>query len=102
MQVVSAPIGKEHVHFEAPPAAKVDQEMAGFLGWFNKAPDIDEVLKAALAHLWFVTIHPFDDGNGRIARDRRYGTSPIGEEFTAVLQHVCANSARARSVLRHP
>jgi Fic family protein len=68
MQVVSGPIGKEHVHYEAPAAGRLDHEMATFIEWFNKAPDIDEVLKAGLAHLWFVTIHPFDDGNGRIAR----------------------------------
>jgi Fic family protein len=68
MQVVSGPIGKEQVHFEAVPAVRVDNEMAAFLDWFNTPPEIDEVLRAALAHLWFVTIHPFDDGNGRIAR----------------------------------
>jgi len=68
MQVVSGPIGKERVHFSAPPAARLEGEMTAFLGWFNRAADIDEVLKAGLSHLWFVTIHPFDDGNGRIAR----------------------------------
>lgn len=68
MQVVSGPIGKEHVHFEAPAAPRLEQEMRAFLEWLNKPPDIDEVMKAGLAHLWFVTIHPFDDGNGRIAR----------------------------------
>jgi Fic family protein len=68
MQVVSGPIGRETVHFEGPAAAKLDQEMAVFLDWFNKQDDIDPVLKAALAHLWFVTIHPLDDGNGRVAR----------------------------------
>lgn len=68
MQVVSGPIGKEHVHFEAVPAARIATEMTAFLDWFNGQPDVDEVLRAALAHLWFVTIHPFDDGNGRIAR----------------------------------
>jgi len=68
MQVVSGPIGKERVHFQALAAPRLDREMAAFLDWFNRRLDIDEVLKAALAHLWFVTIHPFDDGNGRIAR----------------------------------
>ncbi len=68
MQVVSGPIGKENVHFEAPAAARLSKEMSAFLEWFNRAPDVDEVLKSGLAHLWFVTIHPFDDGNGRIAR----------------------------------
>jgi Fic family protein len=68
MEVVSEPIGKEHVHFTAPPAKRLDREMTAFLKWFNKPADIDEVLKAGLSHLWFVTIHPFDDGNGRIVR----------------------------------
>jgi Fic family protein len=68
MQVVSGPIGKERVHFVAPAAARLDGEMAAFLDWVNRPPNIDEVLRAALSHLWFVTIHPFDDGNGRIAR----------------------------------
>jgi Fic family protein len=68
MQVVSGPIGKEHVHFEAPPAGRLSQEMSAFLDWFNRPPEMDEVLKSGIAHLWFVTIHPFDDGNGRIAR----------------------------------
>lgn len=68
MQVVSGPIRKERVHFEAPHAKKLDGEMATFLTWFNGKNALDPVLKAALAHLWFVTIHPFADGNGRIAR----------------------------------
>jgi len=68
MQVASGPIGKEHVHFEAPKAARLDGEMQAFVDWFNTTSQIDPVLKAGLAHLWFVTIHPFDDGNGRIAR----------------------------------
>jgi Fic family protein len=68
MQVVSGPIGRERVHYEAPPAARLKKEMKAFLDWFDGAPRIDPVLKAGVAHLWFVTIHPFDDGNGRIAR----------------------------------
>ena len=68
MQIVSGPIGSQRVHFEAPGASLVAGEMRAFLDWFNGPADIDEVLKAGLAHLWFVTIHPFDDGNGRIAR----------------------------------
>lgn len=68
MQVVSGPIGREKVHFEAPPANRVPHEIAKFLKWFNSAEETDGILKAGLAHLWFVTIHPFDDGNGRIAR----------------------------------
>jgi Fic family protein len=68
MQVVSGPIGRERVYFEAPSASRLDAEMSAFLKWFNAEAVLDPVLKAALAHLWFVTIHPFDDGNGRIAR----------------------------------
>ena len=68
MRVVSGIIGKENIHFEAPPADIVDKEMGVFLDWFNKDTNIDLVLKAGIAHLWFVTIHPFEDGNGRIAR----------------------------------
>ena len=68
MQVVSGPVGRERVHFEAPGAARLEVEMQRFLAWFNDDMTSEPVLKAALAHLWFVTIHPFDDGNGRIAR----------------------------------
>jgi len=68
MQVVSGPMGKERVHYEAPPAELLEWEMTTFLDWFNHTIDIDPVLKAGVAHLWFVTIHPFDDGNGRITR----------------------------------
>ena len=68
MEVVSGPVGKERVHFQAPAAARLDAEMRAFLHWFNATAAIDPVLKAGLAHLWFVTIHPFDDGNGRMAR----------------------------------
>ncbi|MDR0618480.1 MAG: Fic family protein [Bacteroidales bacterium] len=67
MQVVSGAIGKEKVHYEAIPAKDVKNEMDKFLQWLNK-DGLDNVLKAAIAHLWFVIIHPFDDGNGRIAR----------------------------------
>ena len=68
MQVVSGPIGRQRVHFEAPPAARVDGEMDRFLDWVNSDSGEPPLLKAGLAHLWFVTLHPFDDGNGRIAR----------------------------------
>jgi Fic family protein len=68
MQVVSGPVGRERVHFEAPAAERLEEEMERFLDWFNSETATEPVLKAALAHLWFVTIHPFDDGNGRIAR----------------------------------
>jgi len=68
MQVVSGPMGKEKVHYQAPPADRVPEEVKKFLAWFKKPGDADPLLVAGLAHLWFVTIHPFDDGNGRIAR----------------------------------
>ena len=68
MQVVSGRIDREKVHFEAPAAERVPQEMKAFLKWFNANTPGDGVMKAALAHFWFVTLHPFDDGNGRIAR----------------------------------
>ena len=68
MQVVSGPIGRETVHFEAPDFSKLPEEMGQFLAWFEKPDATDPVIRAALAHLWFVTIHPFDDGNGRIGR----------------------------------
>jgi len=68
MQVVSGPMGRERVRFEAPAAEPLEGEMQRFLDWFNGDATIEPVLKAALAHLWLVTVHPFDDGNGRIAR----------------------------------
>ncbi len=68
MQVVSGGTGKEKVHFEAPPADRLAQEMVRFLEWFNHTRGLDPTIKAGLAHLWFVTLHPFEDGNGRIGR----------------------------------
>jgi Fic family protein len=68
MQVVSGPMDREKVHFEAPEADRLESEMARFIEWFNVPASVDPVLKAGIAHFWFVTIHPFEDGNGRIAR----------------------------------
>jgi Fic family protein len=68
MQVVSGPMGKEKVHYQAPPPEQVKHEMEEFLTWFNRDTKLDSVIKSAIAHLWFIIIHPFDDGNGRIAR----------------------------------
>ncbi len=68
MQVVSGAMGKEKVHFQAPDASDIETEMKLFISWFNKPDHIDAVMKAGIAHLWFVTLHPFEDGNGRIAR----------------------------------
>ncbi|WP_373283701.1 Fic family protein [Psychroflexus salis] len=67
IQVVSGSIGKEKIHFQAPDAKLVNREMIHFLDWINASPNIDLIIKAAIAHLWFLTIHPFEDGNGRIA-----------------------------------
>ncbi|MDQ7075652.1 MAG: Fic family protein [Gammaproteobacteria bacterium] len=68
MQVVSGPIGREKIHYQAPPAERLNDEMNRFLAWFEQPSEQDPLLHAGLAHLWFVTIHPFEDGNGRIAR----------------------------------
>jgi Fic family protein len=68
MQVVSGQVRRQRVHFEAPPAARLDAEMERFLDWINEGTATPLLLKAGVAHLWFVTLHPFDDGNGRIAR----------------------------------
>ncbi|WP_298597698.1 Fic family protein [Zoogloea sp.] len=68
MQVISGPVGRQKVHFEAPPADRLPSEMASFLDWLNTDSEVPPLLKAGLGHLWFVTLHPFDDGNGRIAR----------------------------------
>jgi Fic family protein len=68
MQVVSGAYGREKVHYEAPAAKRLEPEMTAFLAWFNGEDKTDPVIRSALAHLWFVTVHPFDDGNGRIAR----------------------------------
>ncbi len=69
MRVISGRIGREKVHFEAPPRERLDHEVERFLAWFNAAhPDVDGLIRAGLAHVWFVTLHPFEDGNGRVAR----------------------------------
>jgi len=68
MQVVSGPVGRERVHFEAPPAQQIPEESARFLEWFNQPKKMDPLLAAGLAHLWFISLHPFEDGNGRVAR----------------------------------
>jgi Fic family protein len=86
MQVVSGPMGKEKVHFQAPQAKLVKREMDIFLKWINKHSEVDEVLKAAIAHFWFVIIHPFDDGNGRIARaNNRYVACSLRRKFSKIL-----------------
>jgi Fic family protein len=68
MQVLSGPIGRERVHYEAPPRDRLDTEMHRFLTWLNKPEGLNNILRASIAHLWFETLHPFEDGNGRIGR----------------------------------
>ncbi|MDR1580127.1 MAG: Fic family protein [Synergistaceae bacterium] len=68
MQVVSGAFGRQKVHYQAPPAKDLEREMSRFLIWFNQEANLEPVLKALVAHLWFVTLHPFEDGNGRLAR----------------------------------
>ena len=68
MQIVSGAMGKEKIHYQAPPAGQVQAEMNRFIEWFNSDTPLDEVIKSGIAHFWFIIIHPFDDGNGRIAR----------------------------------
>jgi Fic family protein len=93
MKVVSGPIEKQTIHFEAPPAQRVNEEMMSFLRWFNVPTSKDPLIKAGLAHLWFLTIHPFGDGNGRIARAindmalaRSNGTSQRFYSYAAQIQ----------------
>jgi Fic family protein len=108
MHVVSGPLGRERVHFEAPAADRLDAEMKAFLDWFNEDDDsaeIDAVIKAALAHLWFVTIHPFDDGNGRIARAiadlalARSEESP--QRFYSMSAQICQERGAYYDILEH-
>ncbi len=83
MRVVSGPVGREKIHYEAPPAACLGKEMKVFLEWLERATGVDPVLKAGISHLWFVTLHPFEDGNGRIARaiaDMQLARSDGGEQ----------------------
>jgi Fic family protein len=102
MQVVSGPTGKERFHFEAPAAKRLDPETGIFLDWFNENTEGDWLEKAQLAHLWFVTIHPFEDGNGRVARAIADTVLARSEQkFATVLQHVRSDPARACGLLRH-
>ncbi len=103
MQVVSGPFGRERVHYEAPEASRVEAEMTAFLSWFNATSNIDPVIKAAIAHFRFVTIHPFDDGNGRIARaitdmqlSRGDGTS---QRFYSMSNQILAERKRYYEIL---
>ena len=101
MQVVSGPVGRERVHFEAPAAARLDNEMDRFLEWFNGEATMEPVLKSAQAHLWFVTIHPFDDGNGRIARAIADMTLARSEESSQRFYSMSAQIRQTRSDYYH-
>ena len=94
MQVISGPMGRERVHYEAPAADRIDREMNALLHWFEGHPPMDPVLKASLEHLWFVTIHPFDECNGRIARDYRPHPGPIREQPPALLKKPTTASSK--------
>lgn len=97
MQVVSGPIGRERIHFEAPPASRLEEEMYDFLDWFNSQVDMDGALRAALAHLWFVTVHPLEDGNGRIARAITDMSLARSEESSQRYYSVSSQIRRERS-----
>jgi Fic family protein len=103
MQVVSGPLGRQKVHYEAPPANRIKTEMKRFLAWFNESDSMDGLLRSAIAHLWFVTLHPFEDGNGRIARAiadlvlaRTEGT---GQRFYSVSAQIQRERSRYYEVL---
>lgn len=104
MQVVSGALGKEKIHFEAVKPDVIKMEMDKFLAWFNKNENIDPVLKAAIAHFWFIIIHPFDDGNGRIARaitDLLLARAEdSGERFYSMSSQILAERKRYYEVLQ--
>jgi len=105
MQVVSGAMGKEKVHYEAPKSDLLEAEMNQFLKWFNNGSETDPVLKAAIAHFWFVTIHPFDDGNGRIARtitDMQLARSDgSSQRFYSMSNQILTECKRYYEVLEH-
>ncbi|WP_316752175.1 Fic family protein [Pedobacter gandavensis] len=105
MQVVSGPIGREKIHYEAPESACLSEEMKVFIDWFNAPSTTDPVLKAAITHLWFVTIHPFDDGNGRMTRaltdmqlSRADGTS---QRFYSMSAQILRDKSAYYDILEH-
>ncbi len=103
MQVVSGAIGREYVHFEAPSAKRLKKEMKAFLKWLNENADMDMVIKSAVAHLWFVTLHPFDDGNGRMARaisDLHLARSEqSNSRFYSMSSQICGDRASYYGIL---
>jgi Fic family protein len=105
MQVVSGPVGRQRLHYEAPPASRVEAEMERFLAWFNGKPSAEGLLRAGLAHLWFVTVHPFEDGNGRIARaiaDQALAQSEnVGQRFYSVSSQIRTERKQYYDSLEH-
>ena len=97
MQVISGPLGRERLHYQAPAAKRVSKEMETFLQWYNGHREIDMLLKAGVAHLWFVTIHPFDDGNGRIARAITDQTLACSEQSAQRFYSMSAQIRKERS-----
>ncbi len=97
MQVISGPFGRERLHFQAPPAAHVKKEMETFLEWHNRQETVERLIKAGIAHLWFVTIHPFDDGNGRIARAITDQTLACSENSSQRFYSMSAQIRKQRS-----
>jgi Fic family protein len=105
MQIVSGPIGRQRVHYEAPPAPQLDDKMRRFLDWFNGQPETDGLLRAGVAHLWFVMIHPFEDGNGRVARaiaDRALaGSEASGQRFYSMSAQIRTERRANYETLEH-
>lgn len=103
MHVVSGSMGRERIHFEAPRPERLDHEMERFISWFNEDTRIDPIIKAGIAHLWFVTIHPFDDGNGRIARaitDMQLSKSDgVNQRFYSMSSQISSNKKSYYQIL---
>ena len=97
IQVISGPFGRKRLHFQAPPAARVNKEMEAFLEWHNCQEAPERLIKAGIAHLWFVTIHPFDDGNGRIARAITDQTLACSEKSAQRFYSMSAQILKERS-----
>ena len=101
MVVVSGPVGRQRVHYTAPPTERLGTETSRFLESFD-AQSMEPVLTAGVAHLWFVTIHPFENGNGRIARACGHGAGPVGTGPQVLLKHVSSDPPEVQVLLRHP
>jgi Fic family protein len=94
-QVLSGPIGRERIHYEAPPRARLDEEMLRFLEWFNGFRDSGAIIHASVAHLWFETLHPFEDGNGRLGRAGGANCAFLGPPPVAAAPAIACGSAKS-------